>query len=269
MSISVRLIGRSHFIESAFLSFLRNEAATWKRTQRATEAEEIIEAAGRICYMSFGKQQSPRSNREYVANLIQQGHESVLEHVSWTFLVTGISRALSHQLVRHRVGFAFSQLSQQYHEEGHAKFVLPSMVCSSSASRKVWKAAVMSSKRAYREILKSLERQKNTLGLNKREWRRAVRTTARGILPNATETKLVMTANARALRHFLRVRGAITGDEEMRLLSAEILMKLRREAPSLFYDFDIKKLPDGSPIVVPLQTNSSESSARPRTRRRP
>src|ERR1039458_2621739 len=68
--------------------FLQEEATKWDRTSEAPEAEEIIEFAGRICYMSFGKRQSSRSNREYIENLIDQGHDSVLEHASWTFLLT-------------------------------------------------------------------------------------------------------------------------------------------------------------------------------------
>src|SRR5437879_5398802 len=119
------LLSRPTFDVEAFLTFLSQESLTWRRTQSATEAEEIVEAAGRICYMSFGASQSPRDNFEYIQNLIRMGHDSVLEHVSWTVLVTGVSRAFTHQLVRHRVGFAFSQLSQQYHDEHYAGFVMP------------------------------------------------------------------------------------------------------------------------------------------------
>ena len=126
MKPKIYLIARSRFDEEAFLPFLREEKAKWHRTAGATEPEEIVEISGRICYMSFKTKrtkQSPRSNADYIRNLIEQGHESVLEHVSWTFLLTGVSRALTHQLVRHRVGFSFSQLSQQYHEETGATFV--------------------------------------------------------------------------------------------------------------------------------------------------
>ena len=79
---------------------------------------------------------------------------------------------------------------------------------------------------------------------------RAVRSIARSILPNATETKIVVTANARALRHFLKVRGSIAGDMEMRLVATELLQFLQREASSLFFDFMIGTLADGSPIVL-------------------
>ena len=86
--------------------------------------------------------------------------------------------------------------------------------------------------------------------MQKKEIRRAVRSAARSVLPNATETKILVTVNARALRHFFKVRGSIPGDEEMRTVAAELLKLLQLEAPSIFLDFHIETLPDGSPIVT-------------------
>ena len=85
------LISRCSFDVEALLSFLKEERIEWQRTPKATEPEEIVEVAGRVCYMSFGERQSPRSNGEYIRNLIGQKHESVLEHVNWTFLLVGVS----------------------------------------------------------------------------------------------------------------------------------------------------------------------------------
>ena len=201
--------------------------------------------------MSFGKNQSPRTNREYIRHLVCMGHESVLEHVSWTFLVTGASRGFTHQLVRHRVGFSFSQLSQQYHDETEAQFVEPSAVALSHKARRAWKRSISLSKKAYDEILKSLTDLKRSVDpeVDRRELMREMRSAARSVLPNATETKIVMTANARALRYFLRIRGSIPGDEEMRRVAAALLKTVQRDAPSIFFDFQIGKLGDGSPIV--------------------
>jgi thymidylate synthase (FAD) len=108
MTFQIYKISSPRFNVQQFLDFLRDADQVWNRTVAATEAEELVEAAGRICYMSFGEKQSPRSNGDYVRNLVRQGHESVLEHVNWTFLLAGVSRAFTHQLVRHRVGFSFS-----------------------------------------------------------------------------------------------------------------------------------------------------------------
>lgn len=253
MSLKIYLVGRPNFDVDALLSFVRGQKMDWKRTNGVTKPEEMVEAAGRICYMSFGENQLARSNLEYVRDLIQMDHESVLEHVNWTFLVTGVSRAFTHQLVRHRVGFAFSQLSQQYHDESQAKFIEPSLLRLSPDARVAWQRAAEVTKQAYRKILSSLrdaERQTSENNMERQEISRAIRSAARSVLPNATETTILVTANARALRHFLKVRGSIPGDEEMRQVATELLKYLKTEAPSLFFDFRIDTLPDGSPIVI-------------------
>jgi thymidylate synthase (FAD) len=257
------LVGRPDFSCESFLKFLETEDETWLTSEDASIPENIVEAAGRLCYMSFGARQFRKSNRDYIHNLIKQGHESVLEHVSWSFILTGVSRAFTHQLVRHRVGFAFSQLSQQYHDENDATFVMPNIIGRFENLAESWRHSVRQSKRAYRELLSHLQSEayKKLTPLEKKEFHRAVRTAARSVLPNATETKIFITANARAIRHFLAVRGGIPGDEEMRTVSALILEALNREAPSLFSDFSIEQMPDGTPIIrqVPIEENTKET----------
>src|SRR5437867_8710089 len=249
--VEIYVIGRSHFDANAFLRFLERRDEKWRRSDNVSSADELVEAAGRVCYMSFGPRQSPRDNADYIAHLIEMGHESVLEHVSWTFLLAGVSRAFTHQLVRHRVGVAFSQLSQQYHDESGATFVRPSLIDSSPHALSAWNRALTAARRAYEDISRALETsgQADTLVSDKRERQRAIRSAARSILPNATETVIVMTANARALRYFLTVRGGIVGDEEMRQVSAELVRRLQAETLILFGVFKIDELPDGSPIV--------------------
>jgi thymidylate synthase (FAD) len=248
----VYLIAQTRFDAEAFCAFLVQADATWSRSPSATEAEELVEAAGRVCYMSFGPRQSPKTNEDYIRHLISMGHESVLEHVNWTFIIAGVSRAFTHQLVRHRVGFAFSQLSQQYHDESEAQFVEPLYLDQFPAAQAAWHRSVEAARETYRQIRDAVADEEVRLGLGgqKRESLRAIRSMARSVLPNATETKIVVTANARAVRHFLRVRGAIPGDAEMRLVAAELLKILSDEAPALFFDFRIEQLPDGSPLVV-------------------
>lgn len=197
--------------------------------------------------MSFGEQQSPRANRAYIDHLIRMGHESVLEHVNWTFLVEGVSRAFTHQLVRHRPGFAYSRLSQQYHDEAEASFVEPGELQDDLEAQREWRRAVEEARQAYRKINEALDRASTLRG---KERTRAVRSAARSVLPNATETKIVVTANARALHHLLKVRGSVEGDLEMRRVSAGLLKILKHEAPALFADFSIVALADASPMVV-------------------
>jgi thymidylate synthase (FAD) len=246
----IYLISRPRFELEAFYSFLRGERTDWIRSAQAKESEEIVEVAGRICYMSFGEKQSPRRNGEYLHNLIEQGHESVLEHVSWTFLLAGVSRAFTHQLVRHRAGFSFSQLSQQYHEETEATFVEPEHLKESPVALKAWRNAVEVARESYKIILDSLSGLEGKSELTRKEFKRAIRSAARSVLPNATETKIVVTANARALRHFFRVRGSIPGDLEMREVAVAVYELVQADAPSLFDDFAMCCLSDGSPALV-------------------
>jgi len=93
------------------------------------------------------------------------------------------------------------------------------------------------------------------LDLSKKEFKRAIRSAARSVLPNATETKIVATANARALRHFFKIRGSIPGDIEMREVAAALFNVVRTEAPSLFADFTLEKLADGSPVLTHSKLN--------------
>lgn len=248
----IYLLARPRIDADGIHRFLQDTNAQWRQTDTATEAERMIEFAGRICYMSFGAHQSARDNREYIRNLIISGHESVLEHVSWTFLITGVSRGFSHQLVRHRVGIAFSQMSQQYHDEKDAEFVVPTGIDKHPEALRLWEEQTTSALEAYRQIsdLLRADAVSDEAGLTEKEKKRLLRSIARSVLPAATETKIVMTGNARALRHFLEVRGTIPGDIEMRVVASELLRILTVEAPSVFFDFAVEVLEDdGSPIV--------------------
>lgn len=247
MSLRILLLARPSFDVGAVLSFLTPQTGHWRRSVGATQAEEIIEFAGRVCYMSFGDRQSPRDNPAYVKSLIKSGHESVLEHVSWTFLIEGVSRAFTHQLVRHRPGWAFSQLSQQYYDEAATTFIEPEEVQQEPELAKEWREAVETARAAYIKLSDLLNQ---SASKHDKEQMRRIRSAARSVLPNATESKIVATANARALRHFLRVRGAIEGDLEMRRVCATLLNLVTAEAPHLFYDFSVNSMNDGSPIVI-------------------
>lgn len=243
------VLSRPVFDQREIRKFSRAESIKWTQTARATDAERMIEFAGRICYMSFGKYQSPKSTNQFIQHLIRQGHDSVLEHASWTFLLTGVSRAFTHQMVRHRIGFSFSQLSQQYHDERDARFVVPKEVRSNPAVMKRWIRLIKELRQAYNSISRELQGTSND-GLLPKETLRSVRSAARSILPNATETKIVFTANGRSLRHFLAMRGAIVGDMEMRRVSALMFSCLGKEAPALLTGFEMLTYEDGFPLIA-------------------
>lgn len=252
MSVKVYILARPQFTEAhrSFLEdFLPRNQRAWRETE-ATAAERLVEFSGRTCYMSFGNRQSPGTTAEYIQKLIRNGHESVLEHATWTVLLSGVSRAFTHQLVRHRIGFSYSQLSQQYHDESDTRFVRPAELAKLPDIAEIWEKAINETKLAYRKIIDGLV--VSALSDDRREALRSMRSAARSVLPNATETVIVTTFNARSLRHFLAIRGNIIGDTEMRCVAAAWLEAIKPEGPTLFFDFSIEYGADGLPLVVQM-----------------
>ena len=118
----VYLVGRQIVVNEELQRFLNDEGMLFA-TDTEQAAEILAEIAGRACYMSFGK--GRKSNQEYIENILSSKHGSVHEHAVWNLLITGVSRALTHELVRHRAGFGYSQLSQRYVDEAEARYVVP------------------------------------------------------------------------------------------------------------------------------------------------
>jgi thymidylate synthase (FAD) len=227
------------------------------RSDSGVAAEELAEFAGRVCYLSFGADsglegghkliQGRTTNREYLDNILRVRHGSVIEHAVWTFLFEGISRALTHELVRHR-HFSYSQLSQRYVDESEVAFVLPPEIRADSPAYEVWKQSCARALEDYRALLARIEEQVS--GEESATMRRKrARQTARSVLPNSTETKIVVTGNARAFRHFVEMRGSRSADTEIRVLAVALLRLLQAEAPNIFGDYRIDSMGDGTEIV--------------------
>jgi thymidylate synthase (FAD) len=245
----VYLIGRQQMDRSAIDEFLDQYGMSWQ-TDTEVGGEQIVEASGRVCYMSFGK--GRKTNREYILNLVSMKHGSVLEHAVWDFIIAGVSRSFTHELVRHRAGWAYSQLSQRYVDESVANFVEPQIIAEDERLHQTWKKAIEQSHAAYRDLAEGLmakiaERQ-NGSG-NKTHQRKLAREAARSVLPNATETIIFCSANARALRHFIELRGSEGAEAEIRRVAIRVLRLMREEAPTLFGDYEIETLEDGTEVA--------------------
>src|ERR671919_476228 len=213
----VTLIARPQFVEPAHLP------VQWKG--EASDGERIAEFAGRLCYMS---QHNPagRSTAEYLRNILRQGHGSVFEHSTYVMMIEGISRSCSHELVRHRAGWGYSQLSQRYVDESHAAFVMPPAILGDAALA-AYVTAVEQLMARYQWVESKIHR------------RKMAREAARSVLPNATEVKIVASANVRAWRTMLELRCGEGAELEIRRLAVACLRLLQREAGSLFSDFEI------------------------------
>jgi thymidylate synthase (FAD) len=243
----VYLVGRSTLDQHGVQQFLDDEAASWL-TDSENGSELLSELAGRVCYMSFGERQGRRSNREYLANLISMEHGSVLEHVVWNFVVSGVSRSFTHELIRHRAGWAYSQLSQRFVDESDTDFVEPAIIAADPDLHAVWVDSVRRSHDAYRVLADGLAKkiELEHPELKGRAKRKRAREAARSVLPNATETKVFFSANARALRHFVEYRGAVDAEPEIRRVALALLEIMQRESPNIFGDYELLTSHDGT-----------------------
>ena len=224
----ITLLARPSFAEPSHLP------VNW--IGEATDGERLAEFAGRLCYMS---QRNParRTTREYLENIKRQGHGSVLEHAHYSLLLEGISRSLTHELVRHRM-FNFSQLSQRYVDESEASFVVPPAIVGDQALEEAWREQIEAAQRSYVALVEQLMARYAWVG-DKVHRRKMAREAARGVLPNSTETKIVVTGNARAWRTMLELRAGEGAELEIRRLAVAALRLLQREAPAFFDDFEV------------------------------
>ena len=241
----VYLVGRQTIAADEIDRFLDDHEMSWQ-TDTEIGAEKLCETAGRICYMSFGK--GRKTNEEYLGNIISVRHGSVLEHAVWNFIVTGVSRSFTHELVRHRAGFAYSQLSQRYVDESTCDFIEPDCIAEDPELHATWEAAVRQSHEAYCKLVDGLaekyaDEPSGTLR------RKLARQAARSVLPNATETKIFVTGNGRAWRNFIELRANEYAEIEIRRVAVKILRVLQAEAPNVFGDYTIEKLADGTEVA--------------------
>jgi len=189
------------------------------------DCEKIIEQAGRTCYMSVDKSGAESAPR-FVRMLVSRGHHSVLEHATASFAISGVSRACTHQLVRHRL-CSFSQKSQRYVSENDTGFVVPPRVAANQEAMKVFLDATSASHASYERLVE--------LGIPKED--------ARFVIPGAVETDIVLSANLREFRHVVELRGSRHAQWEIREVAVALLENLKRHAPNVFFDLEVG--PDG------------------------
>lgn len=239
----IYLLGKQATNDAEVDRFLIDHGVAWQ-TDTEVAGEHLVEVAGRVCYMSFAKPR-PGGNNAYIQHILEVGHGSVLEHAVWNFLITGVSRSFTHELVRHRAGMGYSQLSQRYVDESVAEYVEPDCIADDPAAHAVFEQTVQAAHDGYQKLVEILA-EKFADEPDRTLRRKKARQAARSVLPNATETKIFVTANARSLRHFLEMRGSRHAEDEIRKVAVAMLLILQKEAPNLFGDYVLTKLDDGS-----------------------
>lgn len=195
---------------------MRLELISW-----TPHAEEICAAAAFLCYHPVSIDQltavTPEKVGPLLSKVISSGHHSVVEHVSFTFAVEGVSRACTHQLVRHRIA-SYSQQSQRHVPVGETEFVIPPKILANPDLKKAFKESLNQSFEAYRKLIYS--------GVPIED--------ARYLLPQASKSRLIFTMNARELWHFFELRCCEKAQWEIRTLAFLALKKVKEIAPNLF-----------------------------------
>lgn len=215
-------------------------------------AAQLLKAAGQTCYASFGRKRTYNENAvRYFANQKEGGHGSVFEHAAFSFLCYGISRSNTHEIVRHRAGTAYSQLSQRYVSGKVLRFVERPEYQDVPALHKRFCERIDAAWREYHEVadeLLALQElgDEHLAGERATDRRKRVQQTARSVLPNEAETILVMSANVRAWRHMVEMRTDAHAESEIRDLFFRIFLCLSRAEPVLFEDYRVIAHPDGS-----------------------
>ena len=195
-------------------------------TDFVSNADELAEFAGRACYESWDRPNpATATNEGYLKHIIEVGHFSVLEHASATFYLTGVSRSFTHELVRHR-HMSFSQLSQRYVDESTAPAIFP------PNGDGIEKLMIANHQIRTQQLYTELVSRRLTQGQTRKQAREA----GRAVLPNATETRIVVTGNMRSWRELLGKRIGPGVDAAFNENAQEILRQLKELAPNTFQD---------------------------------
>lgn len=227
------LIGWTHFDSHEFFN------ATGFMSEGETGAD-LAEAAGRLCYLSWNRPNPETATLwGYIRNILRQRHFSVLEHGTATFLFQGVSRSLTHELIRHR-HFSYSEVSQRFVDVEDNSMVTPPAIRDHQVNRGILMDVRDHARQAYSMLVENMSPD----GKNRKKAREA----ARSVMPNMAETKIVVTGNYRAWRHFLKVRGSIHADAEIRELAVKVATVLISHVPAVFQDVNID-LVDGFECV--------------------
>jgi thymidylate synthase (FAD) len=246
----VRVEGLRSFLEGfdpalGFPSYLEDPT-------ELTPGAQLLKTAGQTCYASFGPKRTMNENaKRYFDNLSSSGHGSVFEHANYSFFLYGISRSNTHEVVRHRAGTAFSQLSQRFVSGSVLRFVERLEYQDVPALHKRFEQRIDQFAQEYAEVAEELvglqsEGHPSLSAEAKTDMRKRVQQVARSVLPNETETTMVLTANVRAWRHMIEMRTDPHAESEIRDLFFRIFLCLRLAEPILFADYNIGPYPDGT-----------------------
>jgi thymidylate synthase (FAD) len=201
-----------------------------KTLAHTPEPEKLIAAAAKLCYSSspvdkIMDELTDEAVEKFLTKLVDMGHESPLEHAIFTFGIDGVSRALSHQLVRHRIA-SYSQKSQRYVNECEFDYVIPPEIDKDEVEREIFDDTIYVINEAYQQLVIKLQKRGRTKEQSQED--------ARYLLPNACTTSIVVTMNVRILLHFFNKRCCNRAQWEIREMAEQMLSQCKQIAPILF-----------------------------------
>ena len=251
------IIGQTHTNLEGARDFLKDFGfeAYLEDPDKLTSGEALVKFAGQLCYMALGIGRSfNAAASKYLEHIKQSGHGSVTEHVSASLLFYGLSRSQTHELVRHRAGFAYSQLSQRYVDGKLVRFLERPEYQNHPELHRLFEERIDRDATEYEKIASILlEVQKSGDEImtadRKTDMRKKVNQAARSVLPNETEAPIVVTANVRAWRHFFEMRAAEGAEIEIRSLAFLTFTMLKEIWPILLEDYEAIRLSDGTDAV--------------------
>jgi len=243
----VFLLARPSINEAGLAAYLRAVGAPGWTTDAPSAAETLIEVAGRTCYRSFEPGLNPNvtkvreGNQAYLENILTVRHGSVIEHANWTFAFFNVSRVLTHELVRHRVGTAISQESLRFVRLTEIPIWLPPEIRDNPEARAVFEEITAASEKA-------LQRLAEVLHVEGRPFheKKVLTSAMRRAAPDGVATTVIWTANARTIRWVIEARTEPGAEVEIRMVFGKVARIMQQEAPNLFGDFRPIPLPDGT-----------------------
>lgn len=212
-------------------------AKDWEIPDTASQGELLVEIAGRTCYKSFGLELNANltkvrsDHHEYIGNILKTKHGSVLEHSTTTVGLVDVSRILTHELVRHRAGCAYSQESMRFVRLEDVGMYTPECIKGDPIAKEIFEVQVKSAERAYTYLVEQLITDDMPFS-KKKEITSAIRR----IAPSGHATNIVITANHRAWRHLLELRTAAGAEEEIRLVFHDIACQFAQRYPAFYQD---------------------------------
>lgn len=246
------LIAETRNDEVAISDALKHLGVEGWTSDAATDADLLVEFAGKSCYMSFDTSLNQnltkvgsRNNHDYIQQgIIANKHGSVLEHASVTFFITNVSRVVTHEAIRHRAGTAFSQTSGRYVRASSFDYYLPKCI------EELGPRAVAVFARAFLQMEENVAELVEIADMDNQPFsiKKKLTSAFRRIVGNGQANHIVVTANHRAWRHIIDMRTAPVAEEEIRVVLADISRQLRERFPTIYADAQVSEV-DGIEVT--------------------